>query len=698
MSFNPDPINDGATIAKPSPFIAFTQKVIPATFDQSLSYQEALYALLDYLKNQVVNAINQNAEITDKQTKIITELTDYVNNYFDNLDIQEEINNKLDEMVTDGTLDRIINQEIFGELNQDIQEVASDVTSIGSATSSNRDAITSLSNSVDSRVASLQQRDTELQSGIDTVQTSVNSAIAAQNAQIAQITGGLPTVVASTSAMSDSSKIYVLSTNMHIYTYNTTSSQFEDSGIIYGGSTSAITNNEQLIYASNYESLLPDFNTATVNKVYHLNFASGATSIPAHMPFTSYSGGVGKLTTYSINSTVTTGAIQIYENRQYRWIRTGSGVNTWTAWMKQLPGAIESYNNTITQSSMLSDLDNAIPNNIYTFNFASGSTSIPAHMPFTSFTGGVGTLLTITPSGTGGASTSSTGSVQIYFNRNNLWQRVKGTSWGDWYPLANREFTVGASDNLPQIVTLALNIPNAVVKIEGTHDLYQEFMDFYGSDFFVNFGESTNPKGLTPYNGIKLIGSSEAKITFNYPGNNTYVKQLFSPITSSIGSWELDNLNIECSNCRYVVHDELGANATPYKHVIRNCHMKIDNTTNNDWSSRAVIGGGLGKSGEIEIVNNYFESYGDSSVERMKGIVSYHNSSAADARSNLIISGNYLANSDTFRISSMGSTTKFTTALVSNNSFGSPIQIHTESQYYEHDNVSVTEWNNIVRS
>lgn len=38
-------------------------------------------------------------------------------NYFDNLDVQEEVNNKLDEMATDGTLDEIINQNIFNELN-----------------------------------------------------------------------------------------------------------------------------------------------------------------------------------------------------------------------------------------------------------------------------------------------------------------------------------------------------------------------------------------------------------------------------------------------------------------------------------------------------------------------------------------------------------------------------------------------------
>lgn len=45
------------------------------------------------------------------------ELEKFVKNYFSNLDVQSEINKKLDDMNADGTLDRIINEEIFGELN-----------------------------------------------------------------------------------------------------------------------------------------------------------------------------------------------------------------------------------------------------------------------------------------------------------------------------------------------------------------------------------------------------------------------------------------------------------------------------------------------------------------------------------------------------------------------------------------------------
>ena len=52
--------------------------------------------------------INELILKTDDLQVIVKELHDYVNNYFDNLDVQDEINKKLDEMVKDGTLSNIL--------------------------------------------------------------------------------------------------------------------------------------------------------------------------------------------------------------------------------------------------------------------------------------------------------------------------------------------------------------------------------------------------------------------------------------------------------------------------------------------------------------------------------------------------------------------------------------------------------------
>ena len=99
---------ENSKIQNPLPFRVFCQKVIPLAFDESMSYLELLYALLHYLKETVIPAVNNNADAIEELQNLYVELKNYVDNYFDNLDVQDEINNKLDEMATDGTLQEII--------------------------------------------------------------------------------------------------------------------------------------------------------------------------------------------------------------------------------------------------------------------------------------------------------------------------------------------------------------------------------------------------------------------------------------------------------------------------------------------------------------------------------------------------------------------------------------------------------------
>ena len=98
------------------PFVRFVCSAVPMVFDDSLSYYEALSALWKYMQD-TVNVINNNATVTEEYIQLTKDMKEYMDNYFDNLDVQEEINNKLDKMVTDGTMDTIINQEIFGDIN-----------------------------------------------------------------------------------------------------------------------------------------------------------------------------------------------------------------------------------------------------------------------------------------------------------------------------------------------------------------------------------------------------------------------------------------------------------------------------------------------------------------------------------------------------------------------------------------------------
>ena len=80
-------------------------KILPTVYDDSLTYYELL-SKIQYKMNEVINNENMLSEG-------FVELYEYVKNYFTDLNIQNEINNKLDQMASDGTLEEIINQQIF---------------------------------------------------------------------------------------------------------------------------------------------------------------------------------------------------------------------------------------------------------------------------------------------------------------------------------------------------------------------------------------------------------------------------------------------------------------------------------------------------------------------------------------------------------------------------------------------------------
>ena len=91
-------------------FTRYIAKTLPLAFDESMSYYECLCALLEYINTKVIPALDNNAAGLLELQEFYEKLQTYVNNYFKNLDVQEEINNKLDEMAESGQLTDIIAQ------------------------------------------------------------------------------------------------------------------------------------------------------------------------------------------------------------------------------------------------------------------------------------------------------------------------------------------------------------------------------------------------------------------------------------------------------------------------------------------------------------------------------------------------------------------------------------------------------------
>lgn len=152
-----------------SPFkrLCMTIGNLPSSYIDSMSYYECLVWLCDYLAKTVVPAVNNNAEALE-------ELQDYVKNYFNNLDVQEEINKKLDSMVISGELQQLIDNQ-YKELKA---EVNNSITNI----------------------------ETTLTNGLNRQDNSIEVL----QRQITNLSNGSPIPVNSISQMTDTNKIYVL--------------------------------------------------------------------------------------------------------------------------------------------------------------------------------------------------------------------------------------------------------------------------------------------------------------------------------------------------------------------------------------------------------------------------------------------------------------------------------------------------------
>ena len=114
-----DPANFNPVVEIPTKVDSFRfwcQKVLPLVYDDSLSYYELLCKVVDYLNNTIAD-VNTLGTDVDNLNNAFIKLQEYVNNYFSSLDVQEEINNKLDEMTKDGTFDKLLAKFIVGIIN-----------------------------------------------------------------------------------------------------------------------------------------------------------------------------------------------------------------------------------------------------------------------------------------------------------------------------------------------------------------------------------------------------------------------------------------------------------------------------------------------------------------------------------------------------------------------------------------------------
>lgn len=187
---------------KPFQYFCMTIGALPSSYLESLTYQELLIWFCDYLQNTVIPAVNNNAEALEELQNLYVELKNYVDNYFTNLDVQTEINNKLDNMASSGELQELLTLQ-YNELKN---EVNSSISTFENET--NQD-LNNFKNETNQNINNFKN---ETNQSLDNFQTKLNS-----------VTSGSPLVANSTSDMTDPSRIYVNTSDNKWYYYNGTS-------------------------------------------------------------------------------------------------------------------------------------------------------------------------------------------------------------------------------------------------------------------------------------------------------------------------------------------------------------------------------------------------------------------------------------------------------------------------------------------
>ena len=263
-----------------SPFKLFVKSNFPfieATYEALDNY--GLYCkIVEYLNNVIENENSVEDNVTELYNSFVN-LNNYVSNYFDNLDVQEEINNKLDAMAESGQLQALLTLQ-YNDLRTEVNERIDNVSV--------------------------------------TLQEEINS-----------ITSGAPagvyaTVDALTAADPNHSKIYLVTADGKWYYYSTSNSTWVAGGTyqstgIADGSIVLDDFSSEIIYNNNTRTIIKDNIMSTIkNKI---NYVVDITDNSQNIAITNSDGKISN--NPSVNNNYVTTPKYIYIPKDFNLFITG---------------------------------------------------------------------------------------------------------------------------------------------------------------------------------------------------------------------------------------------------------------------------------------------------------------------------------------------------------------------------------------
>lgn len=628
-------------------------ETVKKTVEDWITYQQELNAEWGEVKD----------EWADTQDAWIS-LKNYIEHYFDTLDLQHEVNVKIDEMAADGSLDAII-LPYFNQYKNEIDGIISTQNNRILVLEGRMDTFASLPEGSTAGNAEL----LDIRTGADGITyPSAGDAVRGQAENILDlfvnrdaqmnVAGLLNFNLFPTSGYTDGKYLSYLDGH-----------EATAAGFFY---TDYIPVTEALRYyianiASNFQICFYNFGKEFVSGTI-VSVSDGYFDIPSDICYVRMSLPIADRNLYGL-----------FTVNDFEAAAQGT---SFIAEAVKNRAILNQYNSVLpgTYSTILPDLNNAADNSIYILTLTGyDSVNIPANMPYGIYVEAC-TLLTM--------STANNYKMQYLIGTTGMFARLYASgTWTDWRTIKKPVITV---PNAASLIKLCESGYPCQILLATNMELFAGYKSVHGNDYWENYVGYLDPydlnnAGLYLHPHVDLDGMGYT-IGFSpdfsdLPAEAVNAIRTQFSILNPAGDNMIRNvvLNVGTNNTRYAIHDDFVSSTEG---------IVYDNVTCKGTPSQQVLlGAGVKGNASYTIKNcKFFNNTGQFDI-------SYHASNpSVNLASYLTIKDCILDNG--IRILNHGTSTALTQCVITNNKCSEITEGYTAGSVIH--NMIVHEWNNVT--